>query len=317
MLSILAVVAAAVAQAGAPLAPLATLYPQWSVALETPAAAPAAYDMQTAYVPLRGGVLVAIDLDRGAVRWNRERAVGIAPATGDGLVFVAVEGNIEALTADHGETRWRAAIPGRVTSLAWDTGWLICGTDEGEVAALRAVDGNLVWRASLGSPMVVPPAAALDRLYLGLEGGRVVALRDVAREQALLRGSLCGRGDEVRHDQTRRKIEAVPLVAHPAPEQRRIHRDDQGFVARRFGAVDEALGEAAVLVHVELEPLRRARGLGDLLERGRREGRGGSPARAPGPRSPGARRTLRPGARMRGCLPPSARARRCRGSPRR
>src|SRR5690606_11701572 len=111
------------------------------------------------------------------------------PATGDGLVFVAAGDNIEAVTTADGGTRWRVSIPGRVTSVTWDTGWLICGTDEGDVAAHRASDGPLVWRVSLGALVVVPPAAALDRLYLALDGGRVAALDlatgQTARDRAL------------------------------------------------------------------------------------------------------------------------------------
>lgn len=175
MLSMLAIVVAAVVAVQATV-PLATLHPQWSVTLETPASAPAAFDAHTAYVPLRGGSLMAIGLDRGLVRWDRELATEITPGTGDGMVFVASEGKVDALAAESGETRWQTAIPGRVTSLEWDTGWLICGTDAGDVAALRASDGTLVWRAALGSPMIAPPAAALDRLYLALDAGRIVAL---------------------------------------------------------------------------------------------------------------------------------------------
>jgi outer membrane protein assembly factor BamB len=181
MLSMLAVVIAAVAQATAP---LTTLYPQWTVTLDSPAAAPAAYDLHTAYVPLRDGSLIAVGLDRGLVRWERDLSTTVTPATGGGMVFVASNGSVEALTADGGETRWRAPVPGRVTSLAWDTGWLICGTDSGDMAALRAADGTFVWRASLGASMIVAPAAALDRLYLALEGGRVVALGLATGQQA-------------------------------------------------------------------------------------------------------------------------------------
>lgn len=179
MLSILAVVVAWFAQAAPP---LTTLHPQWSVTLPAPAAAPAAFDAGTAYVPLREGTLIALGLDRGQVRWERELPTEVMPATGDGLVFVATSGHVEAVSAARGETRWQMAIPGRVTSVTWDTGWLICGTEDGDVAALRASDGTLVWRVSLGAPMVVPPAAALDRLYLALDGGRVAAL-DLATGQ--------------------------------------------------------------------------------------------------------------------------------------
>ena len=59
MLLILAALVQAVATLGA-------LDLRWLVPLDAPPAAPAAYDANTAYVPVRGGALVAVDLDRGA-----------------------------------------------------------------------------------------------------------------------------------------------------------------------------------------------------------------------------------------------------------
>ncbi len=173
MLAKLAVVVAALLQAAMP---LMTLDPRWAVTLETPAAAPAAYDAHHAYVPLRGGTLIAVDLDRGAIRWERPFASVVTPATGDDMVFVVVEDRIEAISTSRGEIEWRTVLPGHVTAVAWDTGWLLCGTDSGELTALRASDGTFVWRTSLGAPLVVPPAAALDHVYLGVDGGRVLAL---------------------------------------------------------------------------------------------------------------------------------------------
>lgn len=161
----------ALAQAAA--ATLITLDLRWLVALDTPAAAPVAYDAAAAYVPLRGGALVAVDLDRGVVRWRRELTTSIAPSSGDGLVFAATEGLVEALDARSGVTRWRTPFPGRMVTVTWDNGWLLCSTEAGDLAALRASDGELVWRTTLGAALVVPPAAGLDRLYLALEGAQV------------------------------------------------------------------------------------------------------------------------------------------------
>lgn len=181
---------AALAQAA--VATLATLDPRWLVPLETPPAAALAFDAATAYVPLRGGGLVAVELDRGVVRWRRDLATTIAPASGDGLVFVATDGVVEALAAGSGVTRWRAPLPGRLVTVTWDNGWLLCSTEAGDLAALRASDGQFVWRATLGAALVTPPAAGLDCLYVAIEGAHVVSL-DLATGQQKWSRTLGGR----------------------------------------------------------------------------------------------------------------------------
>jgi len=159
-----------------PTVTFATLDPRWTVAFSAPPAAPAGFDARAAYVPLKNGQLLAIDLDRGTTRWHVEAATSLQPATGDGLVFIATENLIQAIDAMTGEVRWRAALAGgAAVPLYWDTGWLIASTPAGDLAAFRAVDGALIWRQSLGAPLVAPPAPALDRLYFGLTDGRLIS----------------------------------------------------------------------------------------------------------------------------------------------
>jgi len=165
---------AALAQATA--LTLAALDVRWLVPLETPPAAPPAYDLTMAYVPLRNGTLVAVDLDHGRIVWRRDITTRIAPSVGDALVFVAGDAHIEAVTADRGVARWRTPLPGPLVTVTWDNGWLLCSNDAGDLAALRASNGELLWRASLGSPLVLPPAAGLDRVYVGLDDGHVLSL---------------------------------------------------------------------------------------------------------------------------------------------
>jgi eukaryotic-like serine/threonine-protein kinase len=165
---------AAIAQAAT--LTLGALDLRWVVALDTPPAATPAYDQESAYVPLRNGTLVAVDLNRGRITWRREVASAVAPSVGDGFVFVAGAAGVEALSAAGGQTRWRTPIPGRLLTVTWDNGWLLCSNDAGDLAALRATDGELIWRASLGSALVLPPAAGLDRVYLALDGGQVLSL---------------------------------------------------------------------------------------------------------------------------------------------
>ena len=149
---------------------------RWVVPLESAPAATPAYDATTAYVPLRSGALVAVNLDRGEILWRRDLTTAIAPAVGDGMVFIGGEGQVEALSADRGQTRWRSSLPGRIVTVSWDNSWLLCSNETGDLAALRASDGEIVWRVALGAALVLPPAAGLDRVYVGLDGGQLLAL---------------------------------------------------------------------------------------------------------------------------------------------
>lgn len=150
---------------------------RWSTDFEsTPAAAPG-FDRTTAYVPLTDGELVAVDLDRGTIRWRIAVTTTLTPATGDGLVFIVDDQAIEAREAATGATKWRTPLPGGAAApLYWDTGWLLASTTAGDLAAFRASDGTLVWRRQFGAPLVSAPGPALDRLFLPLADNRLVSV---------------------------------------------------------------------------------------------------------------------------------------------
>ena len=164
--------------------PPLSLDPRWATAFETPPAATPGFDATTAYVPLRAdpergikGQLVAVDLDRGTIRWRLDVATEFTPATGEGLAFTATDQVIEARDAATGATRWSAPVPGGIAApLYWDTGWLIASTTAGDLAAFRATDGTLVWRRQLGAPLTSTPGPALDRLFLPLADNRLVSV---------------------------------------------------------------------------------------------------------------------------------------------
>lgn len=164
-------------QQAATTTPVLTLDARWVTTFEEPPAATPGFDSAGAYVPLKSGELVAVDLDRGTIRWKLGTATSFTPATGDGLVFLATEDGIEARQAITGDLAWRTALPGGVAApLYWDTGWLIASTSSGDLAAFRAADGALMWRKQLGSALTGPPGPALDRLFLPLADKRLVAV---------------------------------------------------------------------------------------------------------------------------------------------
>jgi outer membrane protein assembly factor BamB len=160
-----------------PTLPLRALDPRWIVTFDTAAAAPAGFDERSAYVPLKGGELVAIALDRGEVRWKVELTTAFTPAAGDGLVFAAGDAVVLAFQDETGATAWRTPVGGALSGpLSFDAGTVVASKSDGELLALSAEDGAVLWRSMLGAPQVARPSATGDRLYVGVKGGRVLAI---------------------------------------------------------------------------------------------------------------------------------------------
>jgi outer membrane protein assembly factor BamB len=156
---------------------LIALDARWTVPFPTAPAAPPGFDEHAAYVPLKGGELVAVALERGAVRWKVELVTGFTPATGDGFVFAAGDGLVLAFEERTGATAWRTPVGGELAGpVYFDAGLLIVTKADGELVTLRAQDGSVRWRQAIGAPLAVAPSAAGDRLYVGLQDGRVLAL---------------------------------------------------------------------------------------------------------------------------------------------
>lgn len=234
---------------------------RWVVSFETPPVAPAGFDDTSAYVPLKGGQLVAVDLDRGVVRWQVDLATPFTPATGDGLVFTTSGEVIEARDAVTGTTRWRASLPGGAAApLYWDTGWLLASTPGGELTAFRASDGSVIWRQPIGSALSTAPAPALDRLYLPLADGRLVAVALASGETIWSHSGtgritvLLGLDDQLVYGSSEKFVASVDLrsgrenwrwrvggdvAGRPAADERRIYFASRDNLVR---AVDRRSG---------------------------------------------------------------------------
>ena len=154
------------------------LDPRWTVTFNRPAVAPAGFDQEAAYVPLEGGTLIAIDLERGAVRWQTALTTSTTPATGDGMVFAATtDDNVVALDQRSGAVLWRIMLPTAAAGrLYWHSGWVFASTNTGELMAVRAQDGHVLWRRALGARLAVRPSPSGDHLYVALDDGRLAAL---------------------------------------------------------------------------------------------------------------------------------------------
>ena len=156
---------------------IVALDPRWSVSFDTTPLAPPGYDQEMAYVPLKGGELVAIDLNEGTVTWTVALATTFTPATGDGLVFAADAAGVAALEQRSGRTLWHTPLESAVAApLYWESGWLLASTEGGELVALKPDDGSVLWRNTIGSPIAVAPTPSGERLFVALRDNRLAAI---------------------------------------------------------------------------------------------------------------------------------------------
>jgi outer membrane protein assembly factor BamB len=151
--------------------------PVLTVTLDTgPAAAPA-FDEHGAYVALKNGTLVGIDLDSGAVRWTEDVVTTMPLAVSGGLVVVAGNDLLSAFDGVTGALRWQVPVAGGFSAppLA-DTGWVVAVAADGGVYTVRASDGMVLWTHALGARAAQRPVIAGDAVYFALADARVVSL---------------------------------------------------------------------------------------------------------------------------------------------
>ncbi len=149
----------------------------WHADLAHDFAAPPGFDNLQAYVPETDGHLAAYVLVNGQERWSIDLPTRLTPAVGDHLVYVATTGAIVAVSADDGHEVWRVPVTGTISvPLTWDAGWLIAGTDQGELWAWRSEDGHAVWHVSVGAALSAPASLGGNRLYVPLADGRLLSI---------------------------------------------------------------------------------------------------------------------------------------------
>jgi outer membrane protein assembly factor BamB len=140
-----------------------------------PAGAPVA--TATAIVlPLAGVGVAGHRLADGKLLWTHPLNAERSLTADDDRVYVASGEAIHALDATTGHVAWLAPAGGPVTAppLA-HAGWVIAAT-AGEVLAIRASDGAVQWKRSIGPVDDFRPAIDGDLLVVPVADGRIVAI---------------------------------------------------------------------------------------------------------------------------------------------
>jgi outer membrane protein assembly factor BamB len=123
----------------------------------------------TVYVGSMDGLLHAIDLGTGKVRWQYRTAGPIgesSPCVRGGAVYIGdLNGILHAVDAASGKPRWRFKAEDEIRSSPnWDEGRVYFGSYDQNLYCLQASSGSLIWRFRTEGPVHCTPA---------LEGGRV------------------------------------------------------------------------------------------------------------------------------------------------
>ncbi len=114
--------------------------------------------------------------------WRIEKDVTVPMAADGGLLFVSAGEAVEAVRGLDGGSAWIVPRVKTVAPLTVRAGWVIAVTDA-EILAIRAADGQIVWRHPAGGVHLAPDVDG-DRLYAGADDGRVLALMLTSGEVA-------------------------------------------------------------------------------------------------------------------------------------
>ena len=149
----------------------------WQLTFDPSPAQLPAFDSHRAYLVLRDGTLRAIDHATGTEQWTSAGSSTVRPAS-SGRHLVGADGpKAWAVDAASGDVAWQhdlgssvAAAPvASVAGAVFQT-----GTDE--IVLLAWTDGRELWRTRTPAPLSAPLVAGSDRVWAGLDDGRVLAI---------------------------------------------------------------------------------------------------------------------------------------------
>jgi len=168
---------------------------KWTFKAGGPIVTSPAIDNGVVYIAALDGHLYAIDQETGKEKWNFKSRMPIAssPAvTGDSLYFVSSAGSLAALDIKTGQPKWVYAIeyerkfeaknlhglPSAAQTIpdAWDiftsspavaNGKVFFGSGDGNVYAVDAQTGTLVWKFATRDVVHASPAVANNTVYIG------------------------------------------------------------------------------------------------------------------------------------------------------
>jgi len=152
-----------------------------------------AFDNERIYLPLAGGIIVALKAKDGQLYWRSEMGgeLSASPVADDGMIYVASEvvspadqarqtgGALRALGREGGVTQWMTPLVRPLRgSLALSGGRLFAGGIDGRAYAFDKRTGGVFWSIPFAAPLNGHPVIANGRVYFGSEDGTLLALEE-------------------------------------------------------------------------------------------------------------------------------------------
>jgi outer membrane protein assembly factor BamB len=150
----------------------------WQLTFTPPPAQIPAFDTHSAYLVLRDGTVCAVDHATGLKRWSVPASSTVRPVSSETVLVGADGKNAWGLDAMTGDPRWQrdlGATP-EAEPVATPAGALFL-TGDGDLVLLAWQDGREAWRGRLPGRVSAPMAPGPDRVWIGLDDGRVLAIR--------------------------------------------------------------------------------------------------------------------------------------------
>ena len=152
-----------------------------------------AFDRERIYLPLAGGIIVALKAKDGQLFWRSEMGgeLSASPVADDAMIYVASEvvspadqkhqtgGALRALGREGGVTQWMTPLVRPVRgSLALSGARLFAGGIDGRAYAFDKRTGGVLWSIPFAAPLNGHPVSANGRVYFGSEDGTLLALEE-------------------------------------------------------------------------------------------------------------------------------------------
>jgi eukaryotic-like serine/threonine-protein kinase len=152
-----------------------------------------AFDKERIYLPLAGGIIVALKAKDGQLYWRSEMGgeLSASPVADESMIYVASEalnstdqprvvgGALRALGRDGGVTQWMAPLVRPLRgSLALNGGKLFAGGIDGRAYAFDKRTGGVLWSIPFGATLNGHPVSSGGRVYFGSEDGTLLALEE-------------------------------------------------------------------------------------------------------------------------------------------
>ena len=152
-----------------------------------------AFDSERIYLPLAGGIIVALKAKDGQLYWRSEMGgeLSASPVADESMIYVASEtlsstetpqqvgGALRALGRDGGVTQWMTPLVRPLRgSLALSGGKLFAGGIDGRAYAFDKRTGRVLWSIPFGATLNGHPVSSGGRVYFGSEDGTLLALEE-------------------------------------------------------------------------------------------------------------------------------------------